>query len=213
MSKGKFSKRKLAGALLLSSTTVGSAASGTANAGAFSDSVKNFFNVKTAKYASDLALSSIKKLGERSKIAISLLIQLPKILYYNLDLGGYSYHTPAMVVESFKSNTYTGRAMVWLGSKISQTDVYKNIVGPILGSEYTWSIALGVSLVYGYYKQQKDELYFQKNKKLIDSINDLQNIIIHCKRSTDKLFWICREQKQSEQYKQITIFWVTQKTF
>ena len=174
MAKSKFSKRQVAGALLLSSTAVGTAASSSASAGNvltdFLSSTKskigNGLNYvregtkgalgKASKVAGEYVVSGVDKAGEYFKTGVN------KIGSWVNDSGvgntlGYA--------KNSRVGKLVGKGFSKLGEKISQVDTYKNYI-----SGHEWGIAATVLTfltTFGIYKAvQKGVSNYKLNKAI-----------------------------------------------
>ena len=162
MAKSKFSKRQVAGALLLSSTAVGTAASSSASAGnvltdflsGTKGKVGNSLNSawegtkgalgKVGKVAGEYVVSGVDKAGEVFKSGAN------KIGTWVKDSGVGNTLRNA---KNSRIGQWVGNEVSKLGEKISQADTYKNYI-----SGHEWGIAAIASTiltVIGIYKVYK----------------------------------------------------------
>ena len=162
MAKSKFSKRQIAGALLLSSTAVGTAASSSASANALTEFFSDTKN-KIGKGYDYLANTEFGKYAGQIKNKASYWIG----------------HNAAIAKNKFNE----------LGNKISETEVYKNYISPAKSvvtnfiSEHKLAAAIVLTtsaVLFGVYKYIKNtDLVYVKR----DAHTKVGELLIYCEEN------------------------------
>ena len=162
MAKSKFSKKQIAGTLLLSSTAIGATASGTASANLFTDFLKNGLGNLVNK-AGNYAVSKIDKAGEILESGFNKIgdkVAGSKFSEYTGKIFGYTSDKASAAYNELKGST----AGKWIkNSKVdkfignNESTAYKHAWG---------AVAVGLLLVLGYgaYKVIKKVVNYYKDR-------------------------------------------------
>ncbi len=150
MSKSKFSKRQIAGALLLSSTAIGATASGTASADSFMDFMKNTADALwqrtkgVSSAAGNYAVTTMDKGGKILKSGVNKIGDLASNTY-NKVAGSKLWKNVGNVAGAVKDKTGSVYNLVkdskggqWVSNKAD--DVY-NLVKNSKGSKWAGNVA------------------------------------------------------------------------
>lgn len=188
MAKSKFSKKQIAGVLLLSSTAVGATASGTASANSFTNFLKNAKNGlgNLVNEAGTYAVSGIDKAGEILKSGVNKIgdkVAGSKFSEYTGKIFGYTSDKVSTAYNELKGST----AGEWVkNSKVgkfignNKNTAYKHAWGAV-------AVGLLLVLVYGTYKAIKKVNHYYKYRHLIAFINSKNKVLKKIEELTEIL--------------------------
>jgi hypothetical protein len=191
MSKSKFSKRQIAGTLLLSSTAIGATASSTVSAKNFKDLMKNTKEYLGSKAdalwqgtkgvsstAGNYAVSTMDKVGEILKSGVNKVGDLASNSYNRVaesKFGGYVGKGASYVgnkasnaynlVKASKGGQWIGKGASYVGNKASNAyNLVKASKGGNFVSDHAWGVAAVCLLGVLVYRAIKAGIDYYSNK-------------------------------------------------
>ena len=186
MAKSKFSKKQIAGTLLLSSTAIGATASGTASANPFMDFLKNGLGNLVNK-AGTYAVSNIDKAGEILESGFNKIgdkVAGSKFSEYTGKIFGHTSSDKASAAYNELKGSTAGK---WIkNSKVgkfignNESTAYKHAWGAVavglllvLGYGTYWAI----KKVADYYNYRHYYAYENSKDRLLEKIKELTDIL------------------------------------